>query len=140
MLRITAALKAEGRTLADRLDELTARDGLHATSQLSVRVDDLQIIADAMTRLRSEPPATLLGRDVAFRDLLDHQPPTNGVELTGEGVRVVVRPSGTEPKLKCYCEVVLSPAESADASAARQHAAELLEQIKQELRLCLGLT
>ncbi|TSB31804.1 phospho-sugar mutase [Streptomyces benahoarensis] len=58
---LAAELKRSGRTLADLLDDLAVEYGLHATDQLSVRVEDLSLIADAMRRLRATPPATLAG-------------------------------------------------------------------------------
>ena len=67
---LAAELKAEGRTIADRLDELDIEFGVHRTDQLSVRVDDLAEITRAMTRVRDRPPATLLGAQVTFEDLL----------------------------------------------------------------------
>ncbi len=87
VLRIVADLKADGRTLADLLDDIAREHGLTATSQLSVRVADLSLIADAMARLRANPPSTLLGAPVTVADLAvgtGALPPTDGVELTGE--------------------------------------------------------
>ena len=66
---LAAELKASGRTLLDRLDELAAEHGLFVTGQLSVRVEDLTLISEAMERLRSAPPSSLLGRPVAYADL-----------------------------------------------------------------------
>src|SRR4029453_1086060 len=100
---LAAALKADGRSVADRLDELDAEFGVHHTGQLSVRVDDLADIARAMTRVRRAPPATLLGEPVTFEDLL---PDNDVLRLRTGAARVVIRPSGTEPKLKAYLEVV----------------------------------
>lgn len=142
ILRITAELVRQGLTLEDRLNEIAARHGLYATKQLSVRVDDLSKIATAMQQLRSNAPATLLGEPVTYVDLTDgtdELPPTDAVELAGKKVRVVVRPSGTEPKLKCYMEVVLDREESADGTAARAQAANLLEQLRAEMVVALGL-
>ena len=142
VLRIVAGLKAEGGTLADRLDEIARTHGLTATSQLSVRVADLSLIADAMARLRANPPAALLGAPVTVVDLADGSPtlpPTDGVELTGERVHVVARPSGTEPKLKCYLEVRLGVDESVDVTAARAVAAGQLAQVRAEMAAALGV-
>ncbi|MFV0429441.1 MAG: phospho-sugar mutase [Arachnia sp.] len=141
VLRITAELAAEGRTLADRLDEIVHTYGLHATSQLSRRVADLSIIAEAMARLRGAPPATLLGERVKVVDLADggELPPTDAIELSGEWVHVVARPSGTEPKLKCYLEVRLSPEDSADPSEARAIAADLLAELSAQMATALGI-
>ncbi|MCG6567029.1 phospho-sugar mutase [Tessaracoccus sp. ZS01] len=142
VLRIVAGLKAEGRTLADRLAEISRTHGLTATSQLSVRVADLSLIADAMARLRANPPAELLGEPVVVADLAEGSealPPTDAVELTGESVHVVARPSGTEPKLKCYLEVRLGVDESQDVPAARVHAAEKLVTLRREMAAALGV-
>ena len=118
---IAAAAKRDGRTLLDLLDDQARRYGLHATSQLSFRVADLSQIAAAMSGLRADPPATLGGLAVERADDLTKGdgglPPTDGLRyrLSGDA-RVVVRPSGTEPKLKCYLEVVVpvtgTPAEA----------------------------
>ncbi|RRD44752.1 phospho-sugar mutase [Tessaracoccus sp. OH4464_COT-324] len=140
VLRIVAELKREGRELADLLDEIARRFGLHATSQLSVRVADLGIIAGAMDRLRSAPPAELLGEPVVVSDLAEGKeglPPTNGIELTGERVHVVARPSGTEPKLKCYLEVRLPRTD--DVSVARAEGGELLSRLRAEMADALGI-
>jgi phosphomannomutase len=111
MLELVAALKAEGRGVQDVLDDLARRFGLYATSQLSVRVSDVALIADAMARLRSDPPTSLGGREVLSMDELeigvDGLPPTYGLRFTLKGARVIIRPSGTEPKLKCYLQVVV---------------------------------
>ncbi len=148
ILRLAAALKAEGRTIADRLDEIATTHGVHATSQLSVRVADLSIIADAMARLRANPPAELVGEAVEVRDLRDGivlpngttLPGTDAVELTGARVHVVARPSGTEPKLKCYLEARVSPEASADdLKAARTEAAAMLTRLRDEMAAALGV-
>ena len=136
---LAADLHVDGRTLTDRLDELAVEHGLFATGQLSARVADLARISDAMARLRAAPPAQLLDRDVAAADLLHEQPAVDGVRLRGDGVRVVVRPSGTEPKLKAYLEVVV-PVAGADAvPAARARGAEELAQLRAEMAAALGL-
>ncbi len=109
---VAATAKSTGRTLQDLLDELSTRHGVHETGQVSVRVTDLDVIAATMRRLRSEPPRELAGLGVRTRDLL----PDGDVlvfegEDTRERLRVVVRPSGTEPKLKCYLQVVADVAD-----------------------------
>jgi phosphomannomutase len=143
-------LHAESRSLLDRLDELADEYGVHATDQLSVRVDDLSLIADAMRRLRKAPPDTLGGLPVERVDDLSEGtrdlPPTDGLRLhLSSGGRVVVRPSGTEPKLKCYLEVVVEVGSSRDADrtaaveAARIAAAGRLDAIKADLSVALGI-
>jgi hypothetical protein len=94
-------LKAAGLTVADRLDEITRTYGVYETDQLAVRVADLSLIAEAMVRLRARPPVELLGQPVTVVDLATGSPdlpPTDGVLITGESIKVVVRPSGTEPE------------------------------------------
>lgn len=142
VLELAAALKAEGRTLIDQLDDIYREHGLHATAQLSVRVEDLSIIARAMQTLRTSPPSSLGGLAVTsvddladgYRDL----PPTDGIRLGLEGdTRIIARPSGTEPKLKCYIEVVVPVDESIEAS--RESADEKIAGIKRDLAAALGI-
>ena len=103
-----ASLKARGRTLLDALADLDARYGAHRTDQLSLRVTDLASIPRMMNGLRQDPPKELGGLAVQRVDDLsqgsDTLPPTDGLRFVLDGARVVVRPSGTEPKLKCYLE------------------------------------
>ncbi|HMG65437.1 MAG TPA: phospho-sugar mutase, partial [Streptosporangiaceae bacterium] len=145
---LAADLKASDRTLGDLLDDLALTHGLHATDQLAVRVADLRLIADAMARLREQPPVALAGLRVDSAEDLEQGsadlPPTDGLRyrLSGASVssaRVVVRPSGTEPKLKCYLEVVV-PVASGDVLAdARATAAGLLAALKRDLSAAAGI-
>ncbi|GAA0229842.1 phospho-sugar mutase [Cryptosporangium japonicum] len=132
---LAAALKADGKSLGDRLDELAMEFGLHATSQLSVRVSDLREIAALMARMRSAPPSSLLGR--AVTEVHDRLPDADVLTLRAPGVRVVVRPSGTEPKLKAYLEVVVPV--SSGVATAREAAAEHLAALRDEVALALGV-
>ncbi|WP_031477788.1 phospho-sugar mutase [Streptomyces bicolor] len=140
---LASVLKAEGRTLLDLLDDLAVEHGLHATDQLSVRVQDLSVIANAMRRLREQPPTELAGLTITRAEDLtkgtDTLPPTDGLRYTLDGARVIVRPSGTEPKLKCYLEVVVPVPTHADLSAARSKAADLLATIKRDLSAAAGI-
>jgi len=142
---LAAEAKRDGRTLVDLLDDQARRYGLHATGALSVRVTDRSLIGAALDRLRQAPPAALGGRAVTeVEDLARGAgglPPTEGLRLRLSGpegrARVVVRPSGTEPKLKCYLEVVLPPTEDVPQARARAEAA--LQAIRTDLRTALGL-
>ncbi|MFE1751345.1 phospho-sugar mutase [Streptomyces anandii] len=140
---LASQLKEEGRTLLDLLDDLAVEHGLHATDQLAVRVQDLSVIADAMRRLRERPPAELAGLPVTRSEDLTRGtatlPPTDGLRYTLDGARVIVRPSGTEPKLKCYLEVVVPVAAHAGLPAARAKAAETLAAIKRDLSAAAGI-
>ncbi|WP_069814691.1 phospho-sugar mutase [Streptomyces sp. TP-A0874] len=155
---LTAELKATGRTVSDLLDDIAVEYGLHATDQLSVRVEDLAEITAAMRRLRQEPPITLAGLSVVSAEDLTHGtdrlPPTDGLRYTlgedtgrsGPGAehsvrqaRVVVRPSGTEPKLKCYLEVVVPVASGTELAEARQTAARALQALRRDLGRALRL-
>lgn len=141
MLEMVAALKAEGRGVQDVLDDLARQFGLHATSQLSVRVSDIALIADAMARLRADPPTSLGGRDVVRMDDLergvDGLPPTDGLRFTLDGARVIVRPSGTEPKLKCYLQVVIPVGD--DLAEAHRRAQTELAALRTSIGTALGL-
>ena len=122
---LASRLKSEGSSIEAELDRIRNRDGYFATAPLSFRLDDVSLIATAMAKLRENPPATLAGSPaVEVHDLsagYEGLPPTDGILLLSESnSRVIVRPSGTEPKLKCYLEVVADPSElqaAADADA-----------------------
>jgi phosphomannomutase len=142
VLTLAAGLKADGRSVADRLNEIATTYGVYETDQLSVRVEDLSLIGAAMVRLRTQPPNTLAGRPIQVIDLAagtDELPPTDGVLLAGERVTVVVRPSGTEPKLKCYLEARVPLAESVDLATDRALARALLGELRAEMSTSLGL-
>ncbi|MBQ1074487.1 phospho-sugar mutase [Micromonospora sp. C31] len=133
---LAAGLKARGRTLTDRLDELAAEFGVHHTDQLSVRVDDLRLIADAMARIRAATPTALLGQPVTeAQDLL---PEADVVILRTGAARVVIRPSGTEPKLKAYLEVV-EPVAAGDVAGARARARDAVATLRTEMTKTLNL-
>ena len=100
---LAAGLKAELRTLGDRLDDLAREFGVYATDQISVRVDDLSAIDDMMAQLRAKPPTSAAGR--TGHRLGGPAPDADVVTIRTDPARVVVRPSGTEPKLKAYLEV-----------------------------------
>lgn len=105
---LVADLAAVGRTLPDALDDLATRFGVHVTGQVSRRFADLDEIGRAMGRLRAHPPTEIAGIAVEATDLASVRGPmrTDAVVVAGPGLHVTVRPSGTEPKLKCYFEVV----------------------------------
>jgi phosphomannomutase len=129
---MTASLKAEGRSLTDLLDDLAVAHGVHATDALSVRVADVSLIGQVMARLRENPPQEIAGTPVARTDDLaegsEALPPTDGLRYyLADDSRIIVRPSGTEPKLKVYLEVI-EPV-STDLKTARTVAAERLAGI-----------
>jgi len=128
-----ATAEAAGTSLTARLDALFARYGVHRTGQLSVRVADLGLIGETMRRLRAAPPAELAGTPVAARDLL---PDADALVLDGGGLRAVVRPSGTEPKLKCYLQVVEGAGD--DLVAAGQRADQRLGELRDALGGLVG--
>ncbi|MDH2391884.1 phospho-sugar mutase [Streptomyces sp. HNM0663] len=143
---LASELKEHDRTLTDLLDDLAVAHGLHATDQLSVRVEDLSVIADAMRTLREQPPARLAGLQVVTAEDLtrgtEALPPTDGLRYYLEGefkARVIVRPSGTEPKLKCYLEVVVPVADASELSTARESATRILSAIKTDLASAAGI-
>lgn len=124
---LASRLKESGSSIDAELDRIRNRDGYFATAPLSFRLDDVSLIAAAMAKLRENPPTTLAGSPVTeVHDLsqgYDGLPPTDGILLLSEAnSRVIVRPSGTEPKLKCYLEVVADPEGLAAAAAADQRA------------------
>ena len=137
-----ASLKAQGRSAWDELDRLARLHGLHVTGPLTFRVAQIEQIAQGMARLRAQPPTELAGSPVVeVSDLSEGYqglPPTDGVlVLTRDGDRVIARPSGTEPKLKCYLEVILPVPEG--GPVPWEEARERLERIKREFGQIIGL-
>jgi len=133
---IAASLKASGGSITGRLDELAVKHGVHATDAFSVRVEDLSLIDQIMARLRAQPLSTVAGVEVSrIDDLAEGDgglPPTEGLRyFLADDSRVIVRPSGTEPKLKVYLEVIEAVADG-DLAGARSRAAERLAGIKAE--------
>ncbi|MCV7174140.1 phospho-sugar mutase [Mycobacterium manitobense] len=132
---LVAALKAQGRTVQDALDALARRHGVHTTTAVSRPVADADEAADVLTRLRDTPPDRLCGYEVSVTDLLqadDHRR-TDALILTAgdaeTSVRLVVRPSGTEPKVKSYIEVRVSCHDDEDLETARGRARELQDEL-----------
>lgn len=117
---LAATRKARGSSLTEALDELAAEHGVHLTAQVSIRTAGPQTL---MARLRDAPPVFLGGADVTAEDLM---PRADVLRLTGDGVRAIVRPSGTEPKLKAYLEVV-EPVGDASLAEARDGAQSRLD-------------
>lgn len=138
---LAATLKAGGRSLVDKLDDLAREHGLYLTAPLTFRVADLSLISEGMATLRATPPTSLAGSPVVEAlDLAKGQHPagvTEGLYFRTEADdRVIVRPSGTEPKLKCYLEVVLPV--TGDA-VPRVEAKQRLDRIATELRELLDM-
>jgi phosphomannomutase len=133
---LAAGLKASLSTIGDRLDEIAAEFGVYATDQLSVRVDDLSDIDKAMTYIRTKTPGSLLDEPVISVE--DLQPEADVLILRTESARAVVRPSGTEPKLKAYLEVI-EPVVDGDVPAARERAAASVRALRTETAASLGI-
>ncbi|WP_139801431.1 phospho-sugar mutase [Mycobacterium angelicum] len=122
---LVAALKEQGRSVSDALDELARRHGVHDVAAVSRRVADAEEAAAWMQRLRAAPPDRLAGRAATVTDITDALIFTGGDETTS--IRLVVRPSGTEPKVKCYLEVRCAVA--ADLRRARERAAAVRAEV-----------
>lgn len=144
---LVARLRAEGRTLDDRLDELAARHGLHVTDGRSYRfegADGASRRAAAMASLRADPPSEVAGRPVLeLRDHLEARAPHPTADLVvlelGGGAWIAVRPSGTEPKLKVYAEVV-EPVGAGGVPDARPRAAHAVEDLQAAIARRLRVT
>ncbi len=130
---LAAATKARGGALTETLDVLSRKHGVHHTGQVSVRVTDLDQIPETMRRLRAQPPSLVADVPVRCRDL---SPDTDALVITGDGLRVVIRPSGTEPKLKCYLQVVEEVGDERESSGrdlldlAKRRAADRLDELR----------
>ena len=137
---LVAELKAEGRALADAIDDLARAYGVYLTAQVSVRFEDATEIPVLMAKLLAAPPASLAGSNVVATDDLNlgfqGLLPTNGLHLaTATGARVIIRPSGTEPKLKAYLEVIV-PVDG-DVAAARAAAGTTMAALEADVRALL---
>jgi len=142
IMDLGARLAARGATLCTALDELTRRHGIFCATQRSIRVRELAERDTALTRLRAAAPDRLAGMNVTATDDLaeprDGLPPTPGLRLwlaAPDGSRgwVVVRPSGTERKLKCYLEVSAPPPGDTDLQTARAAVARHLADTADDL-------
>jgi phosphomannomutase len=127
---LAASTKAAGGTLFDLLDQLAVNCGLRLTEQISVRVAELSRIGALMAKLRANPPVELAGQPATSEDLL---PAADVFRLRGEGLRVIIRPSGTEPKIKAYLEIVESVVDADALADARQRARTRLSGLHTEV-------
>jgi len=139
LAEMAAGLRTQDRSLLDVLDDLAVTHGVHATDSFAVRVDDLSLIGALMSRLRKQRPTDVGGVPVArIEDLAEGSeqlPPTDGLRYhLADDSRVIVRPSGTEPKLKVYLEVIVPVEAATDLAAARAEAATRLERVGASLR------
>jgi phosphomannomutase len=134
LTQLATDLQREKRTLGDLLEEIWARHGYHGTKQISVRTTSVSQIDAILSRFRNQTPSSI-GRFLVsqFDDLekpKDDLPPTNGVRIyLADNIRVIVRPSGTEPKIKCYIEVV---------SKDRVESETIIGELEKELRTFLS--
>lgn len=119
---LLATAKSADRTIPDLLDDLARRHGVHVTTAVTVRTDDATAV---MQRLRDDPPTELAGIDVTVSERADV------LIMGGQHVRVAVRPSGTEPKVKAYIEVAQPPHD--DLVAARRAAHDLSGRLRRDV-------
>ncbi len=134
---LVAEVRAQGRTVSGLLDELARRHGVHVGAAVSRRVADSGEATALMQRLRVNPPSALAGFRTATGDLLHRaEHPTDALVFTGAQagtwIRAVVRPSGTEPKLKWYIEVGRKP--GGDLDADRADAVRLRDRLAEAVR------
>jgi phosphomannomutase len=127
---LVAALKGQGRSVSDLLDDLARRHGVHDVAAVSRRVADTAEAAELMRRLRATPPNRLAGFTATTTDITDALICTGGDDETS--ARVVVRPSGTEPKLKCYLEIRCAATD--DLTSARARARALRDELVAAVR------
>jgi phosphomannomutase len=139
MLALATDAKAAGRSVPDLYDALETAHGVHLTSQLTLRTADL---AQVMSRLRADPPAELASQPVT--ELVDLAvaprpgiPPADVLIFRLPGTRVVLRPSGTEPKIKCYIEIT-EPLDGRPLAMAREAAAGRLVPLRRALEAMLA--
>jgi phosphomannomutase len=132
--QIATDLARDGKTILGLLNEIWSLHGYHATEQISIRVNEISQVKDLLSSLRNNPPHQIAGRQVTLIEDLskptDGLPPTDGLRIWLEGpIRVIIRPSGTEAKLKCYIEVIEKNEEIAQ---------EILSQLRPSLKELLS--
>ena len=133
LAQLAEELAANGQTIYDRLQEIWKLIGFHATEQISIRVENIKLVGKVLDRFRTNPPKEIAGFAVTSIDDLANPtndlPPTDGLRIWLGDIRVIVRPSGTEAKLKCYIEVI---------SATEEEALSKLATLRGPLKELLG--
>lgn len=134
LAQVAMDLKRDGLTISDLLNQVWERHGFHGTEQISIRVSDMSAITRLLAGLRQTPPKEIAGRVVESIDDLaaptDGLPPTDGLRIwLAGGIRIIVRPSGTEAKMKCYIEVITKTAEDSEV---------LLNELREPLKKFLA--
>ena len=135
LAQIAVDLKAQNKTVVDLLNEVWARHGFHGTEQISIRVNSISDVTKLMGGLRNNPPVEIAGRAVESIDDLEKPtndlPPTDGLRIwLAGGIRIIIRPSGTEAKMKCYVEVI-----AADSASAQI----VLDELRSPLKALLSI-
>ena len=121
--QMASDLKAQGKSLVDQIQDLAEKFGHVATGQVSLRVSDLSVIRKITSDLRANPPASIGDEAVLFEDYLARTDAmkTDALIFSSNSIKIIVRPSGTEPKLKCYLQA---------SATSKTAAAKLLEDLK----------
>jgi phosphomannomutase len=132
IIKIANELKKDGITLLDYLNSIGEEYGFHDTEQISIRFRDLSQINTLLLKVIKNPPTEIIGSKLMQSEDLSALKgmPTPGIRLRYENqIRVIIRPSGTEPKIKCYIEVV---------SNTKNQAKSKVSQIKEALTKVLS--
>lgn len=129
---LAGRLAAQGSSIGEELELLYQKFGHWATSQITLRFDNVAKATAMVATLRQLPPTRLLNRELDYTDLAlgtTELPPTDGLRFVlSDGRRALIRPSGTEPKLKCYLE-----AKGTSAAEARAGLVELEAEFRRLL-------
>jgi phosphomannomutase len=143
MLRLAETAKSEGRSVLEVYDDLERAHGVHLTSQLTLRTAEA---AHVMSQLRSAPPTAFGEEPVTGLFDLARSAANDGTPVVPladvlifrlPGARLVLRPSGTEPKIKCYIEIT-EPLAGRSLAAAREAAARRLAPLRSALEAMLA--
>jgi len=158
LAELAARLKAQGKTLQQKLDDLFRQHGRHAERLVSVYMsgaEGMERMKELMKRVREKPPQQLGGLKVAaMRDLLEGPPDKTGLsqaalnartanvvilDLEAAGNYVAIRPSGTEPKVKMYMFAYAPPGQSQDLEAAKQTLSDRLTALENDFTAFAGV-
>ena len=137
LIELFSYLKSKNLQAKDILASIYAEFGVHKTKQVSFRFDSVKKAQDITEKLINQNPKNVGNFQVIkvedMKNGIDNLPSTSGVRLTLKNARIIVRPSGTEPKLKCYLEVFTNPGNVDENLGIAEKQINLLAQAAKEL-------
>ena len=139
MIELFSYLKSKNLQAKDILASIYAEFGVHKTKQVSFRFDSVKKAQDITEKLINQNPKNVGNFQVIkvedMKNGIDNLPSTSGVRLTLKNARIIVRPSGTEPKLKCYLEVFTNPGNVDENLGIAEKQINLLDSLEKSKKI-----